>query len=275
MTSTTPNCRGRSRSSDRSSPARSCGARSRSPPPGVVREAGQPSGACFLMRRETWEEVGGFDDGFFLWYEDVDLAKRLEEAGYRNLLVGSARVGHAAARSFQQLDRETMQSIRRPSLRRYIEKHHRRWPRSPLPCSGSADVAETLRPAVYIPSLEAEELLPRTLESLRRQTRPVDVVLIDNGSTDGSVELVRERFEEVEVLEMRENLGFGPAINRAVRERPADPVILLNNDIECEPGLIEAMLDARAMASSPSPASSSRNAIPRGSTPPGSSPTRR
>jgi N-acetylglucosaminyl-diphospho-decaprenol L-rhamnosyltransferase len=106
-------------------------------------------------------------------------------------------------------------------------------------------VAETLRPAVYIPSLDAEELLPRTLESLRRQTRPVDVVLIDNGSADGSVALTRERFEEVEVLEMKQNLGFGPAINRAVRERPADPVILLNNDIECEPGLVEALLGAR------------------------------
>jgi N-acetylglucosaminyl-diphospho-decaprenol L-rhamnosyltransferase len=97
-----------------------------SPEPGVVRKVGQPSGACFLMRRETWERVGGFDDGFFLWYEDVDLAKRLEEAGFHNLLVGSARVGHAAARSFNQLDRPTMQSIRGPSLRRYIEKHHRR-----------------------------------------------------------------------------------------------------------------------------------------------------
>jgi N-acetylglucosaminyl-diphospho-decaprenol L-rhamnosyltransferase len=97
-----------------------------SPEPGVVREVGQPSGACFLMRRETWERFGGFDDGFFLWYEDVDLAKRLHDAGYRNLLVGSARVGHEAARSFNQLDRRTMQSIRRPSLRRYIGKHHRR-----------------------------------------------------------------------------------------------------------------------------------------------------
>jgi N-acetylglucosaminyl-diphospho-decaprenol L-rhamnosyltransferase len=97
-----------------------------SPAPGEVREVGQPSGACFLMRRETWERVGGFDDDFFLWYEDVDLAKRLDEAGFRNLLVGSARVGHEAARSFSQLDRPTMQSIRRPSLRLYIEKHHRR-----------------------------------------------------------------------------------------------------------------------------------------------------
>jgi GT2 family glycosyltransferase len=89
-------------------------------------------------------------------------------------------------------------------------------------------------------------MLPRTLESLRRQTRPADVVLVDNGSTDSSLELVRERFEEVEVLAFGENLGFGPAINRAVRERPADPLILLNNDVECEPGLIESMLDAHA-----------------------------
>jgi len=101
-----------------------------------------------------------------------------------------------------------------------------------------------LRPAVYIPSLNAEAMLPRTLESLRRQTRAVEVVLVDNGSTDGSVALTRDRFEEVEVIELGTNLGFGPAINRAARERPADPLILLNNDIECEPGLIEAMLEA-------------------------------
>jgi N-acetylglucosaminyl-diphospho-decaprenol L-rhamnosyltransferase len=97
-----------------------------SPPPDVVREIGQPSGACFVMRRETWERVGGFDDGFFLWYEDVDLARRLRDAGLHNLLVGSARVRHAAAGSFSQLGGREMQSIRAASLRRYIEKHHRR-----------------------------------------------------------------------------------------------------------------------------------------------------
>ncbi|HEY7255338.1 MAG TPA: glycosyltransferase family 2 protein [Solirubrobacterales bacterium] len=103
-----------------------------------------------------------------------------------------------------------------------------------------------LRPAAYIPSLDAEAMLPRTLESLRRQTSPVDVVLVDNGSRDNSVAMVRERFEEVEVLELGRNLGFGPAINRAARERPADPVMVLNNDIECEPEMIEAMLEAHA-----------------------------
>jgi N-acetylglucosaminyl-diphospho-decaprenol L-rhamnosyltransferase len=96
------------------------------PDRGAIAEVGQPSGACFLMRRETWQRIGGFDEGFFLWYEDVDLAKRLRDAGFRNLVVGSARVDHATAESFRQLDNRAQQAIRLPSLGRYIEKHHPR-----------------------------------------------------------------------------------------------------------------------------------------------------
>jgi N-acetylglucosaminyl-diphospho-decaprenol L-rhamnosyltransferase len=95
-----------------------------SPPRGETLEIGQPSGACFVMRREAWELLGGFDEDFHLWYEDVDLAKRSREAGCRNLVVGSARVGHATATSFRQLDNRTLQALRLASLRRYIGKHH-------------------------------------------------------------------------------------------------------------------------------------------------------
>ncbi len=96
------------------------------PAPGEVKEVGQPSGACFLMRRDTWEAMQGFDDGFFLWYEDVDLAKRLHDQGYRNLVVGSARVGHVGAGSFAQVDRPRQRAIRLRSVERYIDKHHPR-----------------------------------------------------------------------------------------------------------------------------------------------------
>lgn len=97
-----------------------------SPPPGAVAAVGQPSGACFVVRRELWEEVGGFDEGFFLWYEDVDLAKRLHNAGRRNLVAGSARVGHAGAEAFAQIDSRRLQAIRLRSVERYIRLHHRR-----------------------------------------------------------------------------------------------------------------------------------------------------
>jgi GT2 family glycosyltransferase len=95
------------------------------PSSGEVKEADQPSGACFVLRRTTWERLGGFDEGFFLWYEDVDLAKRLRDAGFRNLITGSANVGHEGARSFAQLNSRTQQAIRLDSVERYIRKHHR------------------------------------------------------------------------------------------------------------------------------------------------------
>lgn len=101
-----------------------------------------------------------------------------------------------------------------------------------------------MRPAVYIPHFNGFARLERALLSVREQTRPVGVVVVDNGSSDGSPELLRERFPEVSVLELGRNVGFGPAINRAAREHPADPLILLNNDTECEPRFVEAMLDS-------------------------------
>ena len=71
-------------------------------------------------------------------------------------------------------------------------------------------------------------------------------MVVDNGSTDQSLPLLRDEFPEVTVLALRENLGFGPALNRAVAEHPADPLILLNNDAEAEPRFVEALLDSAA-----------------------------
>jgi len=101
-----------------------------------------------------------------------------------------------------------------------------------------------MEPAVYIPNFNGARHLPRVLESLRAQSRPADVVLVDNGSSDDSVALVERDFPEVAVLDLGRNLGFGPALNQAIREHRADPLILLNNDVECEPRFLEALLDS-------------------------------
>jgi GT2 family glycosyltransferase len=97
-----------------------------SPGPDQVADAEQVSGACFVMRRALWEEIGGFDEGYFLWYDDVDLARRLRDRGKRNVVVGAAAVEHRGAGSFAQIDPSTAQAIRLASLERYIGKHHRR-----------------------------------------------------------------------------------------------------------------------------------------------------
>ena len=86
----------------------------------------QPSGACFLMRREAWEAAGGFDEEFFLWYEDVDLARRMLAGGRRNLVVGAAVAHHQGGSSFSRLAPGRAQGIRLTSMQHYIDKHHPR-----------------------------------------------------------------------------------------------------------------------------------------------------
>jgi N-acetylglucosaminyl-diphospho-decaprenol L-rhamnosyltransferase len=104
----------------------------------------------------------------------------------------------------------------------------------------------TPQATIYVPNLDGAARLGALLVSLREQTRPARVTVVDNGSGDGSQELLRTDFPEVELLALGENLGFGPALNRAVAAGPGDPVIMLNNDVVCEPRFLEALLEPAA-----------------------------
>jgi N-acetylglucosaminyl-diphospho-decaprenol L-rhamnosyltransferase len=67
------------------------------------REVGWVSGACLLARREAVDQAGGFDEDFFLYFEDIDLCRRMALRGWRILFVPAARVFHeggAATRRF-------------------------------------------------------------------------------------------------------------------------------------------------------------------------------
>ena len=123
--------------------------RLRVPREGETVAVGQVSGAFAVLRRDLWERVGGFDDGYFLWYDDVDLARRLVDVSYRNLVVGSARVTHAGRGSFAQVDSRTAQAIRLASLERYIRVHHPGWAPAarPLLAAARAVRARSARPS--------------------------------------------------------------------------------------------------------------------------------
>jgi N-acetylglucosaminyl-diphospho-decaprenol L-rhamnosyltransferase len=101
-----------------------------------------------------------------------------------------------------------------------------------------------VRSAVYIPNFNGERWLPRTLQSLRGQAERLEIVVVDNGSSDDSIAATRADFPEVTVLELDENVGFGPALNRAIAAYPADAIVLLNSDVECEPGFCAGLVGA-------------------------------
>lgn len=99
--------------------------------------------------------------------------------------------------------------------------------------------------SVVIPNWNGAPYLPVCLDALRAQTYArVEVIVADNASTDGSVELLRERYPEVRVLALSENRGFTGACNAGMEAAQGDIVALLNNDTEAEPGWLEAVVAA-------------------------------
>ncbi len=97
--------------------------------------------------------------------------------------------------------------------------------------------------SAVIPNRDGADLLRRTLPPLLRElpTPENEVVVIDDASTDGSVEMLREEFPAVRAIALSENVGFGAACNLGMSEARHSLVLLLNSDMEVTPGSV-AML---------------------------------
>ncbi|HET7417587.1 MAG TPA: glycosyltransferase family 2 protein [Solirubrobacterales bacterium] len=96
--------------------------------------------------------------------------------------------------------------------------------------------------AVVVPSWNSIGLLPRCLQSLAQQGVELETLVVDNGSTDGTVEYLER--EGVPHLALPKNLGYARAMNLGIAEVKAEAVLSLNADTVVEPGAIEALLAA-------------------------------
>lgn len=88
----------------------------------VTQDVDQPPGSCLAVRRADFDAVGGFDEGFYYWYEDVDLCRRLRERG-RIAYVHDAPFEHDIGSTFASWN--SPQRIRSwyPGVMRYFDKH--------------------------------------------------------------------------------------------------------------------------------------------------------
>ncbi|HVE69383.1 MAG TPA: glycosyltransferase, partial [Solirubrobacteraceae bacterium] len=101
------------------------------------------------------------------------------------------------------------------------------------------------RVAVAVVSWNTRDLLARCLESLAAQEgAELETWVVDNASTDGSAELVRDSHPEVELVASDENLGFGPAVNLVAQRTSTPWIAMANADVALRPGALRARLDA-------------------------------
>lgn len=112
----------------------------------------------------------------------------------------------------------------------------------------------TPRVSVVIPTWNAADLLAQALASLAAQSfTDFEIIVVDNGSTDGTRERLARDFAAVRVVPLPRNLGFAAATNRGIAAAAGEIVVCMNNDVLAEPGWLAALvaaLDARPDAGS-------------------------
>jgi N-acetylglucosaminyl-diphospho-decaprenol L-rhamnosyltransferase len=81
------------------------------------------SGSCMLLRREAFEAVGGFDPGYFMYCEDMDLCRRLADAGWQNVYVPDAVVTHTGGHATRR-EPAAMLAAHHRSLYRFLSRQY-------------------------------------------------------------------------------------------------------------------------------------------------------
>jgi len=100
---------------------------------------------------------------------------------------------------------------------------------------------------VVVVTWQQRDLTLDCLRHLAQSTVPARIIVVDNASSDGTLDAIRSEFPDVDVLPQHENLGFAPAVNIGAAAGCNDVVVLVNNDVEVEPEFLEhlvAPLDA-------------------------------
>lgn len=100
------------------------------------------------------------------------------------------------------------------------------------------------RISVVVPHWNRRDLLDRFLPSLKRQTVPLEVIVVDNGSDDGSASVAASH--GAAVVQLDRNYGFAYAVNRGIEAATGSHVAIVNNDVTLESDYLLRLLDANA-----------------------------
>ena len=223
--------------------------------------------ACLLIRREAFQQAGAFDEEYWNGYEDVDLCFKLQELGKKIVYQPSSVVIHHESKSGRE---------RFINAQVNISRLHKKWlgrikPDIILNNDGTSTLTDagkirpyrspeaatrslksTLMPlknnlvSIIVLTFNQLEQTQLCLKSIERYTpQPYELILVNNGSTDGTLDYLRKYADDhgnVCIIANKENLGFAAGNNQGLGLANGNYLLLLNNDTVVTEGWLGRML---------------------------------
>ena len=97
--------------------------------------------------------------------------------------------------------------------------------------------------SVIIPNYNGKNLLAQNLPKVIKNCPDCEIIVVDDGSTDDSVALVRKKFKKVKVIANKKNLGFAKSVNIGTKASSADFILLLNTDVAPQANFLKFALE--------------------------------
>lgn len=251
--------------------------------PNKTAETDWVPGCNMLIKRKVLEEIGGFDEKFFFYFEDLDLCLRAKKAGYKVIYYPKAIMFHGEGASIEREGWQKKSELYYQGKTRILFKHgtklqivssllfqffpglafqllvlrHQNYTfalralientndfylnppsrqNNNLPTLFSKQLLSKRLPSITVifPTFNGQRLITKVLESIRSQNYPherIEVIVIDNASTDGTADIIKKNFPWVKLIRLPQNTGSAPPITLGAKIARGDYILATNDDV--------------------------------------------
>ncbi len=227
------------------------------------KEVNFASGACLLIKREVLEKVGKFNEDYFLYFEDVEFQKRVDQAGFKKFYNGKVSIFHKVSQSttagssltdyyttrnrlifgMQYAPFRTKFALLRQSLWQLLFGRSGQKKgildyffnnRKEAKQNSPKDLEYPLKLSICIVNYNTASLTKKLIASIFKYQKNLNLEIIvgDNGSEDNCQEVVKEFLPRITYFQNKENTGFTRGYNKAIRLSRGEQILLLNSDME-------------------------------------------
>lgn len=197
-------------------------------------------GGCLLIKKETVLSIGGWDERFFLWFEDSDLTKRLLNSRYKYGFIRVDGLRHSGGEAFKLVDDAKKRQIFFHSMDVYSKKYFSYFGQFIIKLLETKYSKHTLLPiesrgvSITVPNLKKDLLLEFLQTNYKYLHSTDETVIVTSAVSSDEVWDLRKKFSEIRFITLNTNRGFASTVNIGLRVSRSAWTGTVNDDVVFE-----------------------------------------